>query len=176
MHGQTALRSFDCKSRSHSEPDARLHIVSTSACPPLDPLNYERGRFIDPRMARVDGGWTWGVPDWRSLPGNKRDRFASVSMLSGTKSGSQLDLEFNGTAVGAYVIAGPDAGVADVNIDGSDFRAVNLYHRYSANLQYPRTIVFAGDLKPGRHLLRLRIDGHTASAGHAVRIMQFTAN
>ena len=42
---------------------------------PLDPMNYERGRFLDPADAKITGGWTMGVPDWKSIPGAKRDRF-----------------------------------------------------------------------------------------------------
>jgi hypothetical protein len=32
------------------------------------------------------------------------------------------------------------------------------------------------DLKPGKHLLTLRMSPDTKSAGHAMRIMEFTAN
>jgi hypothetical protein len=51
-----------------------------------------------------------------------------------------------------------------------------LYHPFSKNLHYPRTVMLGTDLKPGKHALTLRIASGTRSAGHAMRIMQFTAN
>ena len=143
---------------------------------PLDPLNYERGRFIDPKEARVKQGWTLAVPDWKSLPGSKRDRFTSIPMLSATESGAELTLDFEGTAAGAYIVAGPDAGIAEVSVDGGPFQSINLYHTFSKGLHYPRTVMLAAELKPGKHTLTLRTSPDTKSAGHAMRIMQFTAN
>jgi lysophospholipase L1-like esterase len=143
---------------------------------PLDAGNYERGRFIDPKEARAGAGWKLGIPDWASLPGAKRERFTSIPMLCSTEVGSEATLEFEGTAVGAYVVAGPDAGVVEASIDGGPFRSVDLYHRFSQGLHYPRTVMLGEDLKQGKHTLTLRVSPMTKSAGHAVRIMQFVAN
>ncbi len=143
---------------------------------PLDPLNYSHGRFIDPQEARVKQGWTWGIPDWSKLPGAKRERFTSVPMLCATAPGAEATLRFTGTAVGAYVVAGPDAGIVEARLDGGSPRAVNLFHEFSKGLHYPRTVMFAENLQPGAHTLTLRIASQTRSAGHAMRIMQFVAN
>lgn len=143
---------------------------------PLDPLNYEAGRFIDPKQAKLKQGWTSGVPDWKALPGSKRDRFTSIPILSATEPGAELTLDFDGTAVGAFIVAGPDAGIAEASVDGGAFNPVNLYHSYSKGLHYPRTVMLGTGLKPGSHTLTLRISADTKSAGHAMRIMQFTAN
>jgi lysophospholipase L1-like esterase len=143
---------------------------------PLDAMNYERGRFIDPKEAKVVHDWTLGVPDWKNLPGGKRERFTSIPMLYATEPGAEAILQFEGTAVGAYVVAGPDAGIADVSIDGGAFHAVDLYHHFSKGLHYPRTVLFGTDLKPGAHTLTLRVATETKSTGHAIRIMQFVAN
>lgn len=143
---------------------------------PLDPLNYESGRFIDPKQAKLKQGWTIGVPDWKALPGSKRDRFTSIPMLSATEAGAELTLDFEGTAVGAFIVAGPDAGIAEASVDGGAFHPVNLYHNFSKGLHYPRTVMLGTSLKPGGHTLTLRIATDTKSAGHAMRIMQFTAN
>ena len=97
-------------------------------------------------------------------------------MLCGHQPGSGLTLKFSGTAVGAYVVAGPDAGVLEARVDGGEFRPVNLYHRYSKGLHYPRTVMFATDLSTGDHVLTLRIAEETSSGDHAVRIMKFVAN
>lgn len=143
---------------------------------PLDPLNYSSGRFVDPRVAQVKQGWTFGVPDWKGLPGSKRARFTSVPMLCATEPGAEVMLAFEGTAVGAYVVAGPDAGIVEARVDGGPSHAVNLYHAYSKGLHYPRTVMFGTGLQPGAHTLSLRISSETQSAGHAARIMQFAVN
>ncbi len=166
----------DLFSRMWIHPAAGSAITPCAMPDPLDPLNYERGRFIDLAKAKVVSGWTLGVPDWAHLPGGKRDRFTSMPMLSATEPGAELTLDFDGSAVGAYVVAGPDAGQVRASVDGGPFGTVNLYHAFSAGLHYPRTVMFATDLKPGHHTLRLRTDSETQSAGHAARIMQFVAN
>ncbi|MEI6234635.1 MAG: GDSL-type esterase/lipase family protein [Planctomycetota bacterium] len=160
----TAPLANDAKLIPHAMPE------------PLDPLNYSAGRFIDLKTAQLKKGWTLGVPDWKAIKGGKRDRFTKIPILSATEPGSELTLEFEGTAVGAFIVAGPDAGIAESSIDGGAFTPVNLYHAYSAGLHYPRTVLLGADLKPGKHTLTLRISADTKSAGHAMRIMHFTAN
>ena len=143
---------------------------------PLDPMSYASGRFVDPKEAVVKQGWTLGVPDWKALPGGKRDRFTAIPMLCAAEPGAEATLDFEGTAVGAYIVAGPDAGIAETSVDGEPFRQVNLYHAFSQGLHYPRTVMLGTDLKPGKHRLDLRIAAETHSAGHAMRIMEFVAN
>ncbi len=143
---------------------------------PLDPLSYADGRFIDPKEAKIKQGWTLGVPEWKSLPGGKRERFTSIPMLCATEAGAEATLAFEGAAVGAYIVAGPDAGIAEASIDGGPFQTVDLYHAYSKGLHYPRTVMLGTGLEPGPHTLTLRIAAATRSAGHAMRIMRFVAN
>ncbi len=143
---------------------------------PLDPLNYSAGRFVDLASAKIKSGWTLGIPDWKSIKGGKRDRFTKVPMLSATEAGAELTLDFEGTAVGAFVVAGPDAGIAEASVDGSAFTPVTVFHAYSSGLNYPRTVMLGTNLKPGKHVLTLRIAAETKSAGHAMRILHFTAN
>lgn len=143
---------------------------------PLDPLSYEAGRFIDPKNAVIKSGWTLGIPDWKSLSGGKRDRFTSVPILYASESGAEMTLEFEGTAIGAFVVAGPDAGIVLASIDGSNPKPVNFLHSYSKGLHYPRTVMFGTELKPGKHTLKLVIANETNSSGNAARILQFCAN
>ena len=143
---------------------------------PLDPLNYAAGRFVDPKLAHVKQGWTLEIPDWKKLPGSKRSRYTSIPMLCAAATGAEATLDFEGTAVGAFIVAGPDAGIAEASLDGGPFHAVDLFHDYSKGLHYPRTVLLGAGLPPGKHTLTLRIAAATRSAGHAMRIMQFTAN
>ena len=156
-----------------AQAQSRAHDLPAK---PLDPFSYFNGRFIDPKQAVVKSGWTLAVPDWRSLPGEKRERYTSIPMLCAIKPGSELTLEFDGTAVGAFVVAGPDAGIAEASVDGGPFRAINLSGSFSGSLHYPWTVMLGTGLKSGHHLLTLRISGEPKTAGHAMRILQFTAN
>jgi len=145
---------------------------------PLDEHSYFNARFIAPEKAKVKGGWKLGVPDWESLKGGKRGRFTKVEMLSADDIGAELTLEFSGKGIGAYVIAGPDAGVLEAIVDGGKPVTVDLYHRYSRGLHYPRTVMFDTDLKTGKHTLKLKtvaIEGRK-QGGPAARILQFVAN
>ncbi|WP_372726183.1 SGNH/GDSL hydrolase family protein [Novipirellula sp.] len=143
---------------------------------PLNPTSYWRGRFIDPATAMIENGWSISVPDWSSLPGSTRERFRKLPMLCGEHPGDTLSLSFAGTAIGAYVVAGPDAGMILASVDGGPFEVVDLYHQHSKGLHYPRTVMFATDLKAGEHTVELKIADTTRSSGNAARIIQFVAN
>ncbi|MDB6139736.1 MAG: hypothetical protein JWO94_2808 [Verrucomicrobiaceae bacterium] len=144
--------------------------------PPLDALSYSKARFVDPKEAHVLKGWTLGIPDWKSLPGGKRPRFTSVPMLSATEPGAEATLDFEGTTVGAFITAGPDAGVVEASIDGGPAKAIDTYRSFSSGLHYPCSVLFGTDLKPGKHVLNLRMAAETRHTGHALRIMQFEVN
>ncbi len=145
---------------------------------PLDPRNYEKGKFLDPSTASAASGWTWHVPDWKNLAGSCRSRFSREKLLCATQVGSEVTLKFTGRAVGAYVLAGPDGGILEARIDDGQARHVDLYHRFSRGLHYPRTVMFSADLAPGTHTLHLRVSksSNAQSRGHAARILQFVTN
>ena len=144
----------------------------------LDPSSYSNGRFLPHTVATLGEGWQEGIPDWKEIPGSFRSRFANVSCLYADHPGAELKYSFEGTSTGAYVLAGPDAGQLEVSIDGGKFETVNLFHSYSKGLHYPRTVMLATDLKPGKHDVVLRVSsGHAdGSKGTAARIMHLTAN
>ena len=150
---------------------------SAAALPdPLDENSYGRGRFVSPEHAEIRQGWKWHVPDWKSLPGSKRSRFTEIKMLCATEPGAELSLDFEGTSLGAYVVAGPDAGILEYSIDGGPTKSLDLVHRFSRGLHYPRTVMFATDLPAGEHQITLRLADQSNSTGSAARIMQFVAN
>ncbi|MEC9081353.1 MAG: SGNH/GDSL hydrolase family protein, partial [Verrucomicrobiota bacterium] len=136
------------------------------------------GRFFSPGLANQDGGWELHVPDWKNIPGAFRKTFAGLKLLCGEPKSGELSFEFEGQAVGAYVLAGPDAGVLEVSVDGRQFKPTNLYHRYSRGLHYPRTVMFATDLKPSRHSIVLRLvkPSKKGTKQAAARILEFVVN
>jgi acetyl esterase/lipase len=173
--------------------DLVVDLLSTAWSEPLDPSarplphrlpksldehSYDSGRWVNVRDAQYDANWQVHVPDWSQLPGQSRSRFDETHLLSATTPGAELSLRFGGTAVGAYVLAGPDAGAVEVSVDGGEYRPIDLYHRFSSKLHYPRTVMFATDLDNQQHQLSLRVSAkhHPQSQGHAIRIMQFVAN
>jgi hypothetical protein len=145
---------------------------------PLDPNSYSTGRFIDLDKATLGKDWKIETPDWKKIPGSCRERFRDIPLLIAVAPGAELTLEFTGSAVGAYVVAGPDAGLVEASIDGNPFTPVDLFHAFSRGLHYPRTVMFAADLKSGKHTLKLRIadQKNKDSTGHAARIIHWVAN
>lgn len=145
---------------------------------PLDAKSYSAGRLIAPDRATIGRDMAVQVPDWSKIKGNCRSRFVGAELLCADKPGAAMTLAFAGTAIGAYVLAGPDAGMVEVAIDGGAFEKVNLFHPFSTQLHYPRTVLFDADLAPGPHTLALCIseDHDPNSTGHAARILYFTEN
>lgn len=152
--------------------DAKPHPLPE----PLDPQSYFRGRFIDVGSAKLSGGAAIKIPDWKAIGGGFRDRFRDTKLLCLEGTEGEAELKFSGTAVGAYVLAGPDAAKIAASVDGSPFEVLDLYHRFSKGLHYPRTVMFATDLAPGDHTLTLRVDASTPANRPAARILKFVAN
>ena len=144
----------------------------------LDKGSYSNGHFQTLKTASTGSGWKVHKPDWKSIPGGKRERFTKIPLLCATEPGSKTTINFNGQAIGAYIVAGPDAGTVEASIDGGAFKDVDFFHRFSRGLHYPRTVMFAADLSEGDHVLKLRISTtkNKDSKGHAARIIQFAVN
>ena len=108
------------------------------------PVQMRHGRGTNRIGNRYQGGF-------------RSDPFAGKKLLTATLAGQEATVHFNGGALGAYVLAGPDAGVLEVSIDGGKWQRVDLYHRHSRGLHYPRTVMFATDLKTGAHTAKIRL-------------------
>ena len=119
-------------------------------------LSYFNGRFLSPRNMQGEG-WAFSEPDWEKLDGSKRSRYLGIPMLHSDSPNLPIRLNFSGRAIGAFVVAGPDAGVIEYSIDQQKKGTIDLFHRYSNGLHYPRTVMFAHDLKPGDHEITLKI-------------------
>lgn len=145
---------------------------------PLDERNYSKGRFVEVAELNLNDAWKVYVPDWAKIPGGKRERFTRQPIVEGVKAGSEMGLKFEGTAVGAYVLAGPDAGIVEASIDGGKPTRVDLFHKFSSGLHYPRTVMFGDALSEGTHTLTLKILGekNEKSSGNAFRALHFVVN
>jgi lysophospholipase L1-like esterase len=114
--------------------EAEKHPMSG---PPLDANHYGAGRFIDPAKAKLAGGWKLERPEWKKIPGQCRERFREVGLLSAARPGAELTLAFEGRTIGAYLLAGPDAGVVELSIDGGPVAKADLFHAFIRGLHYP---------------------------------------
>ena len=160
-----------------------LTADSVSATPHAMPVmlqtsSFAGGQLLAGEVASIRDGWTFSEPDWNNIPGSKRDRFLNIPMLHASQPGATFDLEFTGSAVGLFVVAGPDAGQLQYQIDGEEVQTVDLFHRFSKGLHYPRTVMLARDLSPDKHRVTLTVSEsqNEASQGNSARIIAFAVN
>ncbi len=145
---------------------------------PLDALNYERGRYVDVQTAEVVTGWQY-YDSWKASDGaGTRRQFQHVPTLEALKPGAAFAFDFEGTAVGLRVVAGPDVGMLEYSIDGEAYEPLDQFTPWSERLHIPWAYMLATDLKPGGHRLELRISDkkNEKSTGHAARIQEFLVN
>ncbi len=146
---------------------------------PLDPASYENGRFVDPQEASWLGGWDWTPVSKESLPvGSIRGDYEKFHVLRGDEPGEMLYMSFQGSVLGAFILAGPDAGTLEVSIDNGEWKTVETYHKHSKGLNYPRSVILADGLSSAYHQAVIRISEkkHADSKGHAVNILMFEVN
>ena len=143
----------------------------------IDEKSYYRGDFLSPEKFS-NKSWVWKIPDWKKIPGSFRNTFSGMKLLCCNSTNKELTVNFKGPALGVYVLAGPDAGIIEVSMDGGAWKSYDLYHRYSRGLHYPRTVMFATDLKSSDHTARIRMSekSNKVSKGSFARILNFTVN
>lgn len=177
VYADSIARLFDAAWQGELPADAEIQEYQLPE-KPLDPKNYERGRYISLEEAEIVDGWridpTWKANDRTGT----RKQFVGIPMLEATEPEAELRLSFEGTAVGLLVVAGPDVGVLEYSIDGGPLRTLDQFTPWSAGLHIPWAYILDADLEAGAHELILRTSGgkHADSTGHAARIVQFLAN
>jgi lysophospholipase L1-like esterase len=154
-------------------PGAPLKAYAATA--PMDPKNYENGRFVALDTAKLVNGWT-RVKEWETE--KKCNYGGAVDVLAAEKPGATLELPFEGTAVGIYAIAGMDAGILECSVDDGAMHPLDLFDHYCEMFHRPVCHLLAEDLAPGKHVLKLRManDANPKSQGHAARILKFAVN
>jgi sialidase-1 len=156
-------------------PRVRPHPLPAA---PIDSKSYVQARLVDVRDAQFGEGWRF-EERWKPRDGaGTRAGFVDAPMLVAEAPGATLTFSFEGTAVGIFVAAGPDAGIAEYSVDGGPFRERDLFTEWSAGLHLPWAQVLDADLETGRHELTLRTANgkNPGSAGHAVRIAHLLVN
>jgi lysophospholipase L1-like esterase len=146
---------------------------------PLDPLSYSGAVMVDPQVLSWLGGWKYDTVSPELLPlGSIRGDFTYFKALRSDGAGDYLYHTFSGTMLGAFVLAGPDAGILEVSIDGGDWAKVDLYHEHSKGLNYPRSVIFADGLTKSYHTAAIRVaeEKNPESKGNTATILYFEVN
>lgn len=153
-------------------------VAAYSLPEPLNVGAWDRGCWIDPMSVRRGAGWNYSTPDWAALTGC-RANYTGQDILWSTTPGSTCSFKFSGTDISAFVLAGPDAGMLEISVDGDAFIAYDLYSTaYSRSLQYPYTRVFRQGLADAEHTVTFRVGAskNAASTGTAVRLYRVGVN
>ncbi len=100
-------------------------------------------------------------------------------MIYSSTPHARLSVKFTGTAIGAYLLAGPDTAIVRCTVDGQQTREIDTLHKHSG-FNYPMTVMFFNELQPGGHTLELEIlenrPGRIKPGGSSLRIIRLTAN
>jgi lysophospholipase L1-like esterase len=154
-------------------------IIPVPVPEPLDPGCYDSAVMVDPQTLSWLGGWKFGPVAKELIPkGAIRGDYTVFHALRSDEAGDYLYHTFAGSALTAFVLAGPDSGALEVSVDGSDWRRVELYHSFSKGLNYPRTVILADDLAGSYHTAAIRTAAEkpAGSEGNAATILFFGVN
>ncbi len=156
--------------------DQTLIMKKESLPEPIDPHCYSNGRFLEAKNITLGENWQHHIPDWKSIAGAFRATFAEDKLFCTTTPDDELTIHFSGTALGAYLLAGPDAGELIVSIDDEAPLTVNLRHHYSSGLHYPRTVMFSSDLEDKPHVAKVSLKKSASDKPTVARILEFVVN
>jgi len=156
------------------------------ALPLLDPKSYSRGRLLPFSDINTDEHWKKDVPNWpKENKGKVRGHFINTPMIYSSTAGAKLSIKFTGTAIGAYMLSGPDTAIVKVTVDGKQSKEIETLRKYSS-FNYPMTVMFFNELEDGEHSLELEIlpnqkggkgrPGGGKLGGTAFRAIGFSAN
>ena len=179
LYSKTIARCFDAAWKDKAD------IASTDKPTPyplpskLDGYCYDMGKLLPPNKVTLQHGFELD-PKWvNKVGGGTRPGFVNVPVLEGDQPGDHFQFEFQGTAIGMFITAGPDAGIIEYKIDQGEWTKKDLFTRWSRGLHIPWLYVLAAELNPKeRHILQVRIavEKNVKSIGHACRIVHLAVN
>ncbi|MEM7601221.1 MAG: SGNH/GDSL hydrolase family protein [Verrucomicrobiota bacterium] len=147
---------------------------------PINPAAFDSIELIDPQAVSWLGGWKFDSVSEKLLPtGQIRDDYRKYKALRSDEAGNYLYYSFSGSMLGAFVLAGPDAGILEISVNGEEWRSVELFSQYSQKLNYPRSVILADGLHPnGFHTVAIRTSDakNEASLGYTATILNFAVN
>ena len=147
----------------------------------LDPASYSEGKLFAPRIAKKRNGFAVEADYDAAAEGGKvRTGWNERPQLVGYNPGDSFDLPFIGSAVAIQVIAGPQAGIIEHSVDGSDWVEQDLFvEKNSFKLHLNRIYILREGLDADvPHTLSVRISEkrNALSKGNNCRIVYFGLN
>ncbi len=164
--------------RSFEQAGEKAAIQKNNLPYPLDQFNYESGYLIKNTSTKASKGWHLETNWIPSDNTRTRPNYVNVPMLISEQPGSRLKIDFDGRAIGIAVAAGKDAGIIEYSVDKKDWKRINLFTTWSANVHLPWYFTLESELSKGKHRLEIRIidEKDERSTGNACRIRYFFAN
>lgn len=151
----------------------------TGSPSPLDPYSYGKGVLIEPDDQYSSlNGWEL-IDDWQpSISAGTRSNFVNVPMLVGEYPGESIQFQFEGSAAGIAVASGPDAGIIEYRVDGSEWKKQDLFTQWSQQLYLPWYFTLVSGLEDGQHTLEIRLldEKNPESRGRQAMIRYFFYN
>jgi lysophospholipase L1-like esterase len=144
----------------------------------VDAQSYAKGRLGSIAEAKILQGFTL-EPAWRPVDKKgTRSGFVDVPALIATQPDAAFEFSFTGTGCGLFIAAGPDAGIIECSIDGSEYQQFNTFTHWSAGLHLPWALILDDGLSPGSHNAKVRIiaPSDARSTGHALRVFHLLLN
>jgi pimeloyl-ACP methyl ester carboxylesterase len=143
----------------------------------MDRFSYDRGHFQALSTAKIKTGFK-RVEKWQASSGRVRPLDNGVPYLEALEPGAELTVEFNGTAIGLPMVAGPDVGIIEWQVDGGPRKRLDQFTKWSKGLHIPWIYMLETNLKDGPHTLTLRTTNkkNPDSKGFACRFRYFAVN
>ncbi len=144
----------------------------------MDKFSYCEGKFIDIKKTKIKNGFSIEETWEPKIKSGTRNTFVQVPMLSCDEAGSELTLEFTGTAIGIFCASGPEAGVLEYSVDNTEFKKLDTFTNWSGGLYIPWVFMFEKELPNKKHTLTLKMSAekNPKSKGNAVHIRNFVVN
>lgn len=176
LYAQTIIDFLEKCARLYKPDTSLTHPAKLPR--PLDAANFSNGSYLPPAQAQFTNGWRL-VPDWQPADqAATRQGFVHVPVLESTDTAQELSLSFKGNAIGIAVVSGPDAGIITYQIDCGPAKKLDLYTEWSGGLHLPWYLLLGSGLKPGNHVLRLKVTARPKqqNGGNVCRIVYFLVN
>jgi sialidase-1 len=160
------------------EKDVPPMDVENSLPEPLDAFSYAKGELVSIKKAKKRKNWAF-IEKWQpSDKAGTRKGFVDTPVLEAVEPEASLSFKFRGTALALVVTTGPDAGILEYSMDGSEYKTLDQFTRWSHLLHLPWVFVLEDELSPGKHRLKLRVSDvkNEKSKGFSCRIHGFGVN
>lgn len=148
--------------------EAKSELISKKLPSPYvgyDNLVY--GKMIDAREVILENS------GWKYIDSPFKWRFPHYITSCGI--GSELELEFDGSAFGIYWIMDKDSGMAEVTLDGKRTAVVSAFDHYCKRFSRGGYVFPFDDIESGHHTVRIRVSERkdNESIGNKIAIYSF---